>query len=63
MPLTLLVTIGITIAYGILVIGEKLGDKPMPDDMKLWFLSLIAAAGLLTCVVLDLQPIKKKESK
>lgn len=46
--------ISATVYYVVTVIGEKLGDRPMPDDMKILGLAVLSAAWIVAFAVRDL---------
>lgn len=51
---TMTFAISATVYYVVTVIGEKLGDRPMPDDMKILGLAVLSAAWIVAFAVRDL---------
>ena len=53
--MTLGIAFGLTAALLSIMIGEYLGDKPIPSDFKIWLVSITIFSWLMCAVVSDLK--------
>jgi hypothetical protein len=52
---TFALSVVITLSFIISLIGERLGDQPMTDNTRLFYLLAIALSWVMTCVVQDMK--------